>query len=223
MTLTGVTVGAGDAELGTAITGAGTVTEDDGTATVLYRVNAGGTEVAALANDPYGSTMAWAANDKNNVFVGDGFSVNTGRNSTQNVTGRATTGDYAVPDYAPQALFVNERYDRPAAPEMVFEFGEGQLAAGTYTVNLFAGNGFSGTDLAGERIFSVMIEGQTVTDWGNSGAIDLVALLGHDTGGMFSWTGTVDDGTLDIEWVHDVENPLVNAIEILDPTIDNLV
>jgi len=225
VTLTGVTAGGSGAALGGATVATGTVTEDDGAATpvVLYRVNAGGAQVAASANDPYGSTLAWAANTANEATSGTGYTVNTGRIGSQTVAGRATSGEYAVPDYVPQGLFSTERHDRPVTPEMVFQFGQGQLAAGTYTVHLFAGDGFSGTTAVGQRVFSVNVEGQTVSDWGNNGNVDLNGLLGHGVGGMFTWTGTVTDGTLNIGWAHGVENPLVSAIEVIQGSVDTLI
>ena len=32
---------------------------------------------------------------------------------------------------------------------------------------------------------------------------------------MFQWQGTVDDGTVDIDFGHVVENPLINGVEII--------
>lgn len=205
----------GDASFGYTVsdgtgTDEATVTVTVADQTVIYRVNAGGAEIGALAGDPYGSTMAWAANTGTGAQSGPGFANNTGNISVNTTAGRATTGDYALPDYVPQGVFTQERWDAAAAPEMVFSFGNGGLSVGTYTVNLFMANGFSGTDLAGERVFDIEIEGQAAFD-----DVDLVALLGHQVGGMFSWTGQVSDGTLNIEWLHKVENPLINAIEVI--------
>ena len=188
-----------------------TVTVDVANQTVLYRVNAAGPEIAAFANDPYGSDMAWADNNGNGAQSGPGFSNSTGSDTGFNITDRATTGDYAVPDYVPQDVFKSERWDQSGGLEMSYSFGEGTLAKGTYTVNLFMANGFGGTGAAGQRVFDVAIEGQTAFD-----DVDLAGLLGQQVGGMFTWTGQVTDGTLDIEWLHDVkENPLVNAIEVI--------
>ena len=191
-------------------TDTGSVTVDVSDLTVLYRVNAGGPEIAAAADDPL-SDMAWAANPGAGPQSGDGFSNNTGNLSTHpGTTGRAETGEYALPDYVPQAVFFQERWDQPAAPEMTFSFGEGTLAEGTYTVNLFMANGFPGTSGAGQRVFDIEIEGQDAFT-----GVDLVALLGHQVGGMFTWSGQVTDGTLDIDWLHVTENPLINAIEVI--------
>lgn len=183
--------------------------------TVLYRVNAGGDEIAASANDPYGSDLAWAENNGNGAQSGDGFSVNTGQDNGFPVDARVTEGEFAVADYVPQAVFTSERWDQGSGSEMQFSFGEGSLADGFYTVNLFAGNGFDGTSAPGARIFDVEIEGVSAfTD------IDLSGMFGHQVGGMFTWTGQVADGTLDIEWMHQTENPLVNAIEVIGGAVE---
>ncbi|NKI32007.1 T9SS type A sorting domain-containing protein, partial [Croceivirga thetidis] len=48
--------------------------------------------------------------------------------------------------------------------------------------------------------------------------LDLVSEFGHQSGGMVSYAATVTDGVLDIGFLHVVENPLVNAIEVMQST-----
>jgi len=55
----------------------------------------------------------------------------------------------------------------------------------------------------------VAIEGTTVKS-----GMDIVAEFGHRTGGMISFPVTLTDGTLNIQFIHGIENPLINAIEI---------
>jgi len=165
---------------------------------VLFRVNAGDVLVAATDDN-----IDWAANTGGGAQSGNGFSVNTGNISTHNVSGR----DASVPAYAPQALFAKERWDPPAAPEMMWTFETGN---GNFIVNLFMSNGFSGTSEPGERVFDVEMEGILVID-----GKDLSAEYGSQVGAMESYNVTVADGVLNIEFLHDVENPTVNAIEIL--------
>ncbi len=85
-------------------------------------------------------------------------------------------------------------------------------SAGEYEVRLYLGNAFVGTSASGQRIFDVAIEGSVP---GNLNDIDLSGQLGHHVGGMFSNVVTVSDGTLNINFLHVVENPLVNGIEII--------
>ena len=197
---------------------------------VLWRINAGTTNTLAAITDQQApdepgsfSDVPWLGVGVGAV-TGDGFSVNTGDTSTHTITDRVDATDvtndptlepYEVPAYVPQAIYTDEKWDLGANPEMLWQFGgvggAPALVDGTYTVNLFMGNGFSGTSGAGQRVFDVNIEGGPLEVDG----LDLSALLGHQVGGMFSYDVEVTDGTLDIEFIHDVENPLINGIEIL--------
>lgn len=169
---------------------------------ILLRINAGGPLVTADDDGP-----DWLASNTTGVFSGAGFSFNTGNISTQNVTDRHAS----IPDYISAAnftaLFTNERWDPAGAPEMALSI---PLANGTYGVNLYMGNGFPGTSAAGQRVFSVNMEGvERITNK------DLAGQYGQKVGAMESYAVTVSDGELNIDWVHVVENPLFNAIEIL--------
>ncbi|WP_245911400.1 malectin domain-containing carbohydrate-binding protein [Neolewinella xylanilytica] len=179
-----------------------TVTVSDEPIPIL-RIRANGATLAATD----GSNPPWSGNipagQQNGTYNSIPFAVNTGTYSTQNVTGRHAS----LPDYVPQALFTNERYDVEAAPEMEWTIG---LPQGNYFVRLYMGNGFDGTSSAGERIFDILIEGQLVED-----DLDLVATFGHLNGGMLEYPVALTDGTLNILFEHVVENPLINGIEIL--------
>jgi hypothetical protein len=80
------------------------------------------------------------------------------------------------------------------------------------------GNGWSGADDPGERVFDVSVEGELFLD-----DLDLAAELGHLTGGMFEWRGAVEDGTVEIDFDHVVQNPLINAVEIIRLADDGLL
>ncbi len=166
---------------------------------VLFRVNAGG----PLVTSTDGPNPDWAANSTAGAQTGNGFSVNTGSVSTHNVQGR----DASVPAYAPQSLFAQERWDAPAQPEMAWTFNTGN---GTFLVNLYMANGCACTSAPGQRMFNILIEGNTV-----AASKDLSAQYGHQVGAMESYQVQVTDGELNIEFIRMVENPTVNAIEIL--------
>ncbi|NBD33558.1 MAG: hypothetical protein GVY17_11480 [Cyanobacteria bacterium] len=173
--------------------------------TVLYRVNAGGAEIAALDGG-----LAWSADtaSSNSQFLVEPGSNKTGGFNVQpfNVQPGPT-----VTAPTPAAIFNTERWDGPAAPEMSWEFPV--PTNGLYEVRLFMGNGFSGTSNPGERVFDVAIEGDVL---GNLDDIDLSDRFGHLVGGMITNTVSVSDGILDIDLLHDViENPLINGIEIM--------
>jgi len=168
----------------------------------LVRIRANGATIAATDDGPDWLSMG-GANAQSGSFQGINYGVNTGNLSTHNIGGR----DASVPDYVPQSLFANERWDPPAAPEMEWTF---DLPNGDYLVRLYMGNGFSGTSQPGQRVFDISIEGQLVQN-----DLDLSATFGHQVGGMLEFPVPLTDGTLNILFEHVVENPTVNGIEIL--------
>ncbi|MEM7240113.1 MAG: malectin domain-containing carbohydrate-binding protein, partial [Pseudomonadota bacterium] len=164
---------------------------------VLFRVNAAGAEIV-VADGPN-----WAADSS---AAPSAFLADTGSNDNAafNVLPGAT-----VAAGTPAAIFQTERWDNAGGTEMQWEF---DVDPGIYEVRLFMGNGFGGTSTPGSRVFDVAIEG-TVPQ--NLDDLDLSATFGHLVGGMVTNTVQVVDGTLDIDFLHGVENPLINGIEIL--------
>lgn len=181
--------------------------DPDAAPTTLYRVNTSASTIPAIDGGP-----DWILTGGTGAQTGSGFAVNTGNISTHNISGR----DASVPDYVPQEIFAQERWDPSAQPDMEYTFS---VAPGTYQVNLLMGNGFGGTSSPGQRVFGVLIEGQpvpvTYSGGNTSNDIDLSLLFGHQVGGMVSFVTTVNDGTLNVYFTRNVENPTVNGIEIL--------
>ncbi len=169
---------------------------------VLYRVNAGGSQTASAD----GSQPDWSEDE----FFSPSPYVNTGAagNSTFS-TGASITLDGSVSASAPPALFQSERWDSAFPDEQEWSF---PVPDGTYQVNLYFAEIYTGIQGAGERVFDVAIEGTTVLD-----DYDIVA----DTGDLFIGTmqtflADVVDGELNIQLLHEVENPKISAIEILE-------
>jgi hypothetical protein len=65
----------------------------------------------------------------------------------------------------------------------------------------------------GARIFDVVLEGQTVLD-----GLDLFAQVGVHTATVFEFPVVVTDGVVTIDFIHQVENAKISAIEILPST-----
>ncbi|MGC4805550.1 malectin domain-containing carbohydrate-binding protein [Micromonospora sp. DT233] len=163
---------------------------------VLYRVNAGGPAVPAVAGGP-----DWSADDTSNP--------SPYHNAGSTASGFAAVGslDGAVPAGTPAALYADERYDAHGGPEMEWDF---PVPAGTEVeVRLYLANRYAGTSAPGQRIFDVTLDGTLVLN-----DLDLAVTPGHDVGTMRSFT-VVSDGTVDIDFGHVTENPLVDAIEIV--------
>ena len=172
----------------------------DTSQTVIYRVNAGGSEIAAIDGG-----IAWSADTVSN---NSSFLVDAGSNNTASFPA-VEPGD-SIPVSVPGTIFDTERWDKPNGSEMEWAFDVPE--PGLYEVRLYMGNGFGGTDDPGERVFDVAIEGSVPTNLDN---IDLSSQFGNEVGGVISNIVTVTDGTLDIEFIHGVENPLINGIEIV--------
>ncbi len=162
---------------------------------VLYRVNAGGLEVAAIDGGPN-----WA--------TGSDFLLNPGSDNV--VWGTAVGAGPTVAASTPAAIFDTERWDDVGGDEMQYGFA---VANGNYEVRLYMGDSFADTSAPGQRLFDVAIEGNVFS---NLDDVDLAAQFGSQVGGMISNTVAVTDGTLNIEFLHGLaNNPVINGIEIL--------
>ncbi|MDT0646275.1 malectin domain-containing carbohydrate-binding protein [Zunongwangia sp. F260] len=174
------------------------------TITVL-RINAGGTLVVASDEGP-----DWQAN--NSGAVSTDFFFNTGNPYSTNFS--YANRHSSIPEYIDQstfnAIFANERWDGGANPEMEVAI---PLPNGIYTVRLFMGDANRSTNTPGRRVFDVLLEDSVMVE-----NLDLVRDFGSGKGAMIEFETEVTDGTLNISWAHEVQNPLINAIEIL--TID---
>ena len=162
---------------------------------VLYRVNAGGPLVPSGDSGP-----DWVADD--------GFD-SPYRNSGSNAAGwgAGVSFDSSVPATTPPSLFDAERWDPGTAPEMQWSF---PVTAGVpLSVNVYFANRCGCTASPGQRVIDMSIDGNLVID-----DIDLSGQLGHNVATKRSFNIT-SDGTVNIDFAHVVENPLVNAIEIV--------
>ncbi len=203
VTLDNVTAGDNNVVLGVANAATVTIADNDvadASPTVLYRVNAGGKAVAALDGGP-----DWSADTESNNNL---YLANPGSNDTASFA--AVEPGSTVPASTPSVIFDTERWDNSGGSQMQWAFDVPQ--AGLYEVRLYMGNGYSGTSDPGERVFDVALEGNV---FGTLDDIDLSGQFDHQVGTMVSNTVSVTDGTLNIEFLHGVENPLVNGIEII--------
>ncbi|WP_083191205.1 malectin domain-containing carbohydrate-binding protein [Salipiger sp. CCB-MM3] len=158
---------------------------------VVHRWVAGNADVAATDGG-----MDWTSDTS--VIVAGTTTV-----STFNITEL----DTSVPGTTPVGVFTQERWARNTGEGMQYEFA---VDPGTYAIRLYMGDGYSGTTEIGDRVFDVSIEGALFLD-----DFDVVAAFGNAVGGMVQWTGTIDDGIADIDFARVIENPLINAIEIV--------
>ena len=165
-------------------------------ASILYRVNAAGGSIPSLD-----CGMDWQADDQ---------TTNPLRNTGSNVATYAPIGsvDGTVPATTPSTIFSSERWDPNTAPEMSWNFPA--PAGHNLQVRLYFGNQCTCTSAVGQRRFSVAIDGTPrLTNY------DIVADVGNQRGTMKQFQIT-SDGTVNIDFTHVTENPLINGIEIVD-------
>jgi PKD repeat protein len=162
---------------------------------VLHRVNAGGATLGSLDAGP-----DWSSDTGTN---------NPLRNSGSNTSSYSAVGsvDASVPASTPNQVFDTERWDPSGGNEMAWSL---PVTAGLpLQVRLYFANRYDGTANPGTRVFDVTLEGSTVLDnW------DISAAVGHNKGTMRSFDIT-SDGFVNIGLLHGIENPLINAIEIV--------
>jgi|GEM_PF-426534 len=129
------------------------------------------------------------------VFDADNF-ASAGLFYNQNIAIANTTDD---------ALYQSERYGN-----MTYNI---PVANGTYDVNLHFAEIYAPNQTAGLRLFDVIIEGNLVLD-----DYDIFATAGFATAVIETYTASVSDGSLDIEFVTVVNNAKISAIEVLAPS-----
>lgn len=165
------------------------------TPNALYRVNVGGP--ALPAED---GSIGWAADSTDpSPYRMTGTTVTTATLSELDAT--------ANPD-VPNALFSTQRYDtgtKGDGKEMHWSF---PVPAGTgLQVRLYFDE--SAMSAAGQRSFSVNVDGTTVLS-----KLDVFAEAGRRVGTMRSFPVT-SDGVVDLDFIHEVNNPMVSGIEII--------
>jgi PKD repeat protein len=184
-----------------------------GAGEVLFRVNAGGPELAATDGGPN-----WSADDgADNPLRTSG--------STANSYGPVGSVDGTVPASTPAAIFTDERAASPAPnidfgpplrflPTMSWFF---PVAPGTTVdVRLYLANRDPATATTGSRIFSLQVEDALKLNF-----YDLAADVGHDVGSMKTFRTTVGlDGQLNLDFLTLQGSPIVSGIEIVESTDD---
>jgi hypothetical protein len=171
-------------------------------ATALFRVNAGG---PAVSGTPTWTTDTTASPSP---YVNAAAAGNETFSTAQAID----LTHPSVPAGTPQAVFQTERWDPPAGAEMTWSF---PVSPGLYQVRLYFAEIYDGAQSVGARVFNVSIEGSPVLS-----NYDIFADVGGYKGVVKSFLVT-SDSALEIAFAHVVENPKVDAIEILPATRPN--
>jgi hypothetical protein len=168
---------------------------------ILFRVNAGGTEV----NSKDTSTVKWGMDHM--LAPCPYIDTNVVGNKTYTIPDTIIFNP-SVPPNTPVQVFKSERGLDAFKPATIFDWNFNIPAATKVEVRLyFAEIWFSE---ANKRKFDVQIEGSTVlSDY------DIFAEAGSKVGVMKSFIAT-SDGTLDIDFIKVLQIPKINAIEIIE-------
>ena len=188
---------------------------------VVYRVNAGGSEVAASDDGP-----AWSTDTDGSPSQYVNADGDNGLNTYS--TGDTITLHDSVPTGTPASLFQTERYDvdtsSSTADDTEMQYSFPAESGSTYEVRLYFAEIFlteSNVGDQGPRVFDVNVEGGDL----ELDDYNLYQQYGHDVGAMESFEVTPSDGTIDVEFLHQQENPKISAIEIVkvgDDTGDDM-
>ena len=125
-----------------------------------------------------------------------GFNTGIASHTTATITGTPNPG-----------LYQSQRYDAAGGPELRYQF---TVPNGTYIVRLHFAENYEPNFHRGARLFNVDVEGVRVFS-----NLDIYARAGGHAALVLEAQATVIDGELHIDFHHEVQNPQVNAIEIV--------
>lgn len=129
------------------------------------------------------------------------WQADTGYNTGVASTNTATTAGTSDP-----TLYRSNRYNPNSAP-MVYTFA---VANGNYRINLLFAENATGLQTVGARVFGVQFNGTPVLQ-----NFDIYATAGANNAVVESFNTSISNGKLAIEFDRIVQNPKINAIEIL--------
>ncbi len=127
-------------------------------------------------------------------------SGNTWEADTGFSAGNTYTAGDAIANTSDDPIFQSERYG-------TFSWST-SLPNGNYTVNLYFAEVY--WNETGRRLFDVNIEGVQVLD-----DLDIYAAVGHDVAYSRSFSTTVSDGTLNIDFITVADNAKISGIEVI--------
>lgn len=135
------------------------------------------------------------------------FTDSLGRVWEPDVSGSIFTSPNAIAGTDDDVLYQTERYDpQPTGAFLEYNFA---LPNGQYEVRLHFAETFSGITGPGQRVFDVFAENALALD-----NFDIFAHAGLNRAYVTTFPVTVADGSLNLRWVHGVQNPKVCAVEV---------
>ena len=121
-------------------------------------------------------------------------------------TGTASTNTQVTTGTSDPVLYQSNRYTATSTP-LIYSFA---VANGAYRVNLLFAENATGLQSVGARVFNVKLNNLLVLQ-----SFDIYATAGANAAVVQSFNTTVTNGAMAIEFDKVVQNPKINAIEIL--------
>jgi hypothetical protein len=165
---------------------------------ILAGILLGSLPAAAQTQQPIRINCGGGAYTDSNGQV---WQADTGYNTGIASTNTATTTGTSDP-----GLYRSNRYNPNTAP-MIYSVA---VANGNYRVNLLFAENASGQQSVGARIFNVKLNNSLVLQ-----NFDIFAAVGSNAAVVESFNTTVSNGSMAIEFDKLIQNPKINAIEIL--------
>ena len=197
-----------EAGANTALTKTFHVEVSDGTLNILFsrevqNPKIAGIEVLGVISPPPPPPSAFRINTGGLSFVDTGG--NTWEADAHFNTGNTFSTAAAISNTADDLLYQTERWDDTPAPELAYAI---PVDNSHYEVTLHFAEIWSGAFAVGARVFDVAIEGATVLD-----DFDIYAEAGANTALTKTFHVEVSDGTLNILFSREVQNPKIAGIE----------
>jgi len=121
-------------------------------------------------------------------------------------TGTASTNTAVTTGSSDPALYQSNRYNQSAAP-LTYSL---PVVNGSYRVNLLFAENSPAQQVVGARVFNVKLNSAVVLQ-----NFDIFAAVGANTAAVEGFNAVVTNGSIVIEFDRLVQNPKINAIEIL--------
>jgi len=122
-------------------------------------------------------------------------------------TGSVSTYTSAIAGTDDDVLYQTERWDADGAPELQYGIA---VPNGTYLVRLHFAENYARNFVVGARVFDVDLEGVRAFE-----NVDVFKEAGARTALVKSASVNVNDGKVDIVLRHQAQNPIIDAIEII--------
>jgi len=193
----------------------------DGSRNTLPSISADGRTIAYTSDSP--NLVANDLNHATDVFAydvpqraeirintaGAGFTDSLGRFWAADRgfnTGAVSTYSSPIANTSDDTLYQTERWDAASTPELQYNFA---VPNGTYQVKLHFAENYARNFGVGRRTFGVNIEGVRRFDH-----LDVFQEAGGHAALVKTAETEVTDGRLDIQFLHQQQNPFIDAIEI---------